>query len=121
MPSNTPYSSSYEGILDNDPTKIVPQSRLEVLMANGYGGGGGGASSQQIVEIWNAINTLNGNALTEGSVEKKVTDKIAEVIANAPEDLNTLKEIADWIADHAEDAAEMNQAISEAANWTKYS
>ena len=40
-----------------------------------------------------------------------VAAKIAEVVANAPEDLDTLKEIADWIKNHANDAAAMNTQI----------
>lgn len=59
-----------------------------------------------------AIDTLNGDATTEGSVEKTVTDKIAEVVADAPESLDTLKEISDWISSHEDSAAAMNTAIA---------
>lgn len=45
-------------------------------------------------------------------ITAEVTAKIAEIVANAPEDLDTLKEIADWISSHADDAAAMNTAIS---------
>ena len=45
-------------------------------------------------------------------ITAEVTAKIAEIVANAPEDLDTLKEIADWISSHANDAAAMNTAIS---------
>ena len=45
-------------------------------------------------------------------ITAEVTSKIAEIVANAPEDLDTLKEIADWIKTHANDAAAMNTAIS---------
>ena len=45
-------------------------------------------------------------------ITAEVTAKIAEIVANAPEDLDTLKEIADWISSHANDAATMNTAIS---------
>ena len=44
-------------------------------------------------------------------ITTEVTAKIAEVVANAPEDLDTLKEIADWISSHANDAAAMNTEI----------
>ena len=44
-------------------------------------------------------------------ITTEVTAKIAEVVAKAPEDLDTLKEIADWISSHANDAATMNTAI----------
>ena len=44
-------------------------------------------------------------------ITAEVTAKIAEIVANAPEDLDTLKEIADWIKNHANDASAMNTAI----------
>ena len=44
-------------------------------------------------------------------ITSAVAAKIAEVVANAPEDLDTLKEIADWIKTHANDAAAMNTQI----------
>ena len=46
-----------------------------------------------------------------GQITAEVTAKIAELVANAPEDLDTLKEIADWIKTHANDASAMNTAI----------
>lgn len=47
-----------------------------------------------------------------GQITAEVTAKIAEIVANAPEDLDTLKEIADWISAHANDAAAMNTQIT---------
>ena len=49
-------------------------------------------------------------------ITSAVAAKIAEVVANAPEDLDTLKEIADWIKAHANDAAAMNTQITENKN-----
>ena len=46
-----------------------------------------------------------------GQITAEVTAKIADIVANAPEDLDTLKEIADWIKNHANDASAMNTAI----------
>jgi len=57
----------------------------------------------------NAIINGNGN----DSIHYKIISEIANVVANAPEDLNTLKEIADWIDTHEDDAAAMNTAIQE--------
>lgn len=45
-------------------------------------------------------------------ITAEVTAKIAEIVANAPEDLDTLKEIADWIKTHANDASAMNTQIN---------
>ena len=47
-----------------------------------------------------------------GQITAEVTAKIAELVADAPEDLDTLKEIADWIKNHANSAAEMNSRIN---------
>lgn len=56
-----------------------------------------------------AIQTLNGTG--DGSVDKKVADAVAQIVADAPESYDTLKEISDWISSHAGSAAEMNSAI----------
>ena len=56
-----------------------------------------------------AIETLNGTGV--GSVDKKVADAVASIVADAPESYDTLKEISDWISTHSEDASAMNSAI----------
>lgn len=43
--------------------------------------------------------------------EQYVTEKVAEIVANSPEDFDTLKEISDWIESHEDSAAAMNSAI----------
>ena len=47
----------------------------------------------------------------EAKVIKIIEDEIAQIIAKAPEDLDTLKEIADWISTHEDNASAMNTAI----------
>ena len=64
-----------------------------------------------------AIDVLTGTGA--GSVKKTVADSIADVVAGAPESLDTLKEISDWISGHADDAASMNSAIQENAAATR--
>lgn len=49
----------------------------------------------------------------EGSIKETVAKGIAEVVANAPEDLNTLKEVADYIASDKTKANEIEKAISD--------
>lgn len=56
-----------------------------------------------------AISTLNGTG--DGSVKKAVSDGIAEVVAGAPEDFDTLKEMSDWISSHESSASAMNTQI----------
>ncbi len=60
-----------------------------------------------------AVDVLNGTG--EGSVAKAVSDEVAKVVADAPEDLNSLKEISDWITNHPDDAAALNSAITQNA------
>lgn len=69
------------------------------------------ANEGNIATLQSAVNTLNGDSQTEGSVRKITADAIAEIVAGAPESLNTLKELSDWIENHAQDAAAMNSAI----------
>ena len=57
-----------------------------------------------------AIATLNGDG--EGSVTKTVATAIAEVVAGAPEDFDTLKELSDWIATHGSKATELNSKVT---------
>ena len=52
-----------------------------------------------------------GGGITRDEVNDIVTGKIAEVVANAPEDFDTLREIADWIDGHEDSAAAMNSEI----------
>lgn len=62
------------------------------------------------------IKTLGESGASIEEVEKIVTDKVAEIVASAPEDFNTLKEISDWIYSHEDSAAAMNTAIQTNAN-----
>lgn len=57
-----------------------------------------------------AIASLIGSG--EGSVDKKVADAVAKIVADAPEAYDTLKEISDWISTHTTDAATMNSQIN---------
>ena len=62
-----------------------------------------------------AIATLNGDAETAGSVAHTATaiaaTKVAEIVANADADFDTLKEIADWILNDTTGAADMANDI----------
>lgn len=60
-----------------------------------------------------AIETLNGDATVTGSVRKTVAEAIAEVVASAPSDFDTLKEIADWIASHGQSAATLQSTVGQ--------
>lgn len=63
-------------------------------------------------EISDKLAIVDGDSNTEGSFRKA----IADVIAAAPEDLDTLKEIADKLAGNDDLHTALNQAITEKAN-----
>lgn len=58
------------------------------------------------------IDTLNGDNTVEGSVKKIITDEVTKIIANAPEDFDTLKQVADYIAADKTRADELETTIS---------
>ena len=59
---------------------------------------------------WNSkANTSDVD--TKTATDNKIISKVAEIVAGAPEDFDTLKEMSDWIASHENSAAEMNSAI----------
>lgn len=59
-----------------------------------------------------AIEVLNSGSEVEGSVAHTVAAEVAKVVANAPEDFDTLKEVADWIANDTTGAAAMQTDIA---------
>ena len=63
-----------------------------------------------------AIAVLNGGAEDSGSVAHTATQiaaaKVAEIVANADADFDTLKEIADWILNDTTGAADMANDIA---------
>ena len=50
------------------------------------------------------------------ATKSEVATEVAKVVANAPEDFDTLKEMSDWISGHESDAASMNSAINGVSN-----
>lgn len=68
------------------------------------------ALDTQVKKNTDAIEVLNGTGA--GSVTKNVSDAVANVVANAPGDFDTLKEISDWISTHTNSAATMNSQIT---------
>ena len=86
------------------------QEVAENIVANGYDDA---ALQARVKATEDAITTLNGDTTVEGSVDYKVAQEIAKIVADAPESLNDLKEIATWITTHETDAASMNQTIQD--------
>ena len=61
----------------------------------------------KVSELQNDENYQNAN-----DVKSAIAAEIAKIVADAPEDFDTLKEMSDWIASHVNDASAMNSAIS---------
>lgn len=60
-----------------------------------------------------SIKTELAKKANSDDVTKEISDKIAEVVSDAPESFDTLKEISDWISGHENDASAMNSAIKD--------
>ena len=79
--------------------------RLRVLEEGGIPEpGGGGQVNLAFDGEYNAETNKVATVQT-------VTTKVAEIVANAPEDFDTLKELADWLSTHGGEAAKMNSDI----------
>ena len=70
------------------------------------------ATQTEITTLQSAIDTLNG--IGEGSVRDIVADSVATIVANAPEDFDTLKEVADWISNDTLGTADLLQRMTTA-------
>ena len=67
-----------------------------------------------LANIQTALNSKANSAdvYTKSETDTKITEKVAEIVAGAPADFDTLKEMSDWIANHEDSAAAMNSAIN---------
>lgn len=118
--TDTKVGAVIENVLANSEDIAVIQSDVEAIdakidnvqtEAELYTDVKTDALDARITANENAISTLNGTG--EGSVKKAVSDGIAEVVADAPEEFDTLKEMSNWIAGHEDSAAAMNAAIQD--------
>ena len=73
------------------------------------------AKKADITSIPSKISELTNDSdyQTAEQISSTVTTEIAKVVADAPENFDTLKEMSDWIAGHENDASTMNSAISD--------
>ena len=67
-----------------------------------------------LANIQTALNSKanSEDVYTKSETNTKITEKVAEIVAGAPADFDTLKEMSDWIYNHEGSAAEMNAAIN---------
>lgn len=77
-------------------------------------------NAADILTLETAVGVLNGSAETVGSVANTATTiaaaKVAEIVAGANADFDTLKEIADWILNDTTGAADMANDIQTLQN-----
>lgn len=101
-----PYA---DGVIEiqSGEAQTLPDSNGTVFLL----GSSGRAQLTGIVNFKMPSRRSGGGGVTRAEVNGIVTEKIAEVVANAPEDFDTLKEIADWIDGHEDSAAAMNSEI----------
>ena len=71
------------------------------------------ANEGAISSLQSAVNTLNGDASTEGSVLKIVADAIDAVVDGAPDTFDTFKEIADYLSESGQEAAQIISDLSD--------
>ena len=71
------------------------------------------ATKDEIPTVPSKVSELtnDSNYQTAEQVNSTVTTEIAKVVANAPEEFDTLKEMSDWLTEHENSAAAMNTQI----------
>lgn len=73
------------------------------------------ALSELVADIDSEVDLKANKAdvYTKAETNTAISDKVAEIVANAPEDFDTLKEMSDWIDSLEESASAMNTAIKQ--------
>lgn len=102
--ANTIYGAKKYADEKAAAAESVAKSYADGLVAEGS------ALELRVAANEDAIEVLNGEGA--GSVKKAVADGIAEVVAGAHADFDTLKEVADWIQNDTIGAAEMQNTIA---------
>ena len=107
-------------ILAHDTRLTAAESKIEALEKGTYDDTAVrnliAGNTTEIGKNTAAITTLNGGADVAGSVAHTATAiaaaKVAEIVAEADADFDTLKEIADWILNDTTGAADMANDIA---------
>ncbi len=106
------YASTRPGIVpDADGVLGVPAGAVDTLHDTCGKVYLKGSGKVQLVGSDYADGCLGG-AEGNGNIDSAVAAAVAKIVANAPEDFDTLKEISDWIYSHSDSAAAMNSEIS---------
>lgn len=73
-------------------------------------------NSADITDHETRVANLEKNTYTKEETDNAITTKVSEIVADAPEDFDTLKEMSDWLTEHSDSAATMNTAIQKNAS-----
>lgn len=73
------------------------------------------AAPQSSVYTKSETDALLGQKADKSEVTASVAAAVSQIVADAPEDFDTLKEMSDWISSHEDSAAAMNAVISQNA------
>lgn len=63
-----------------------------------------------------AIELLNGNASTAGSVDYKIAQAVAGIMENPDDTMNSIQELVNWTNEHAEDALALSNQVTQNKN-----
>ena len=81
------------------------------------------AVDSQIDQVSAELNTFATQAdekfATKTELETAAANAVAQIVANAPEDFDTLKEVADYIASDKTKATEIETSLAKKVDWTE--
>lgn len=70
------------------------------------------AVEERVTVVEGDVNTLKGNAETEGSIDYKIAQAVAAIMENPDETMNSINELVTWVNDHAQDALELSNKVT---------
>ena len=113
--------SDYVKPVATDLQGIVPVENGGVPTTNTGNTGKILTTNDEGIPEWQTPPALSFDGAYDENTNKVATvqtviNKIAEIVANAPEDFDTLKEMSDWITSHSNSASQMNSNISSNTN-----
>lgn len=68
--------------------------------------------ADDIAENKTAIDTLNADSETVGSVDYKIAQAVAAIMENPDETMNSINELVTWVNEHAESALELSNQVT---------
>jgi hypothetical protein len=106
-------ATAIENIIKTE-TGAIAVAKAEALKAvSDLGSGAVATNAANIKKNTDAIDILNGDNKTEGSVDYKIVQEVAKILNdNDANDIDTLEEIAAWIKNDTAGVADLNRRIT---------